>query len=135
MTRRCRGFVLPSAIFLLVVLAALGAFALTLSSSQHVGAALDLQGAQAYRAAQAGIEWGLFQTANGSCADTTLTFAGTTLATFTTSVTCEAATARELATTVNLFRLTATACSQPPCPNPAPGANYVERQLTATVSR
>jgi MSHA biogenesis protein MshP len=129
---RASGFALPSAIFLLVILAALGAFILTVSTSQHAGAALDVQGARAYHAARAGIEWGLFQTA---CASTTLTFPGTSLAAFTTTVNCSATTADELGSTVTVHRITATACNQPPCPSATPGMYYVERQVVVTVTR
>ncbi|MCK7581252.1 MAG: hypothetical protein MZV65_40205 [Chromatiales bacterium] len=127
------GFALPSAIFLLVILAALGAFILTVSTSQHIGAALDVQGARAYQAARAGIEWGLFQS---GCSGTTLGFAGTSLAEFSTDVACTRTTPpNELGTVVHVDRITATACNQPPCPNAAPGAHYVDRQIVVTVSR
>ena len=56
-----RGFVLPSAIFLLVVLAALAAFLVNISTTQNMTSAQDVQGARAYQAARAGIEWGLYQ--------------------------------------------------------------------------
>jgi MSHA biogenesis protein MshP len=55
------GFVLPGAIFLLVILAALAAFLVTISTTQSITAAQDVQGARAYHAARAGIEWGLYQ--------------------------------------------------------------------------
>ena len=55
------GFVLPSAIFLLVILAALAAFLVTISTTQNMTSAQDVQGARAYQAARAGIEWGLYQ--------------------------------------------------------------------------
>jgi MSHA biogenesis protein MshP len=130
------GFALPTAIFLLVLLAALGAFALTISASQHTGAALDVQGERAYQAARAGIEWGLFQSArNGSCATATLTFAGTTLAAFTTTVSCSTSSVNEGGVAVSVDQITATACNQPSCPNAAPGANYVERQIAVTTAR
>jgi len=60
-TRHLRGFALVSAIFILVVLAALGAFIVNISTSQQIGSALDVQGVRAYQAARAGIEWGLYQ--------------------------------------------------------------------------
>ena len=56
-----RGFSLVSAIFLLVVIAALGTFAVTLSTTQQQSAVLDALGSRAYQAARAGIEWGAFQ--------------------------------------------------------------------------
>lgn len=131
------GFALPSAIFLLVILAALGAFILSVSTSQHMGAALDVQGARAYQAARTGIQWGLYQSArNSTCASITLSFAGTSLAEFTTSVSCVPYSANEAGATVNVDQITATACNQgPPCPSASPGANYVERQLTVTIER
>lgn len=52
-----RGFALPSAIFLLVILLALGAFMLRVSNIQHLTATQDLQGVRAYRAAQMGLQW------------------------------------------------------------------------------
>ena len=55
------GFSLISAIFLLVVIAALGTFAVTLSTTQQQGEALDVLGSRAYQAARAGIEWGAFE--------------------------------------------------------------------------
>lgn len=58
---RLRGFTIVSALFVLVVLAALGAAILALSSSQHIGSALDIEGARAYQAARAGAEWALYQ--------------------------------------------------------------------------
>lgn len=56
---RQRGFAAIAAIFLIVVLAALGGFMLTFSNSQQLTAAQDLQGTRAYWAAQAGLEWGV----------------------------------------------------------------------------
>jgi MSHA biogenesis protein MshP len=130
------GFALPTAIFLLVILAALGAFLLSVSTAQHTGAALDLQGERAYQAATAGAEWGLFQSLrNASCGNATLTFGGTGLQSFTTVVSCASTTTTELSRTVTIDRITATACNQAPCPNPAPGMSYVERQVSVSVQR
>jgi MSHA biogenesis protein MshP len=55
------GFALPSAIFLLVILAALAAFMVTISTTQSATSAQDVQGTRAYHAARAGLEWGLYQ--------------------------------------------------------------------------
>lgn len=52
-----RGFVLVAAVFLLVVLAALGTFMVTISNTQQLTSAVDVQGARAYWAARAGLEW------------------------------------------------------------------------------
>lgn len=55
-----RGFSLPTAIFLLVILALLGAFMVSLSTTQNVMSAHDVQGSRAYHAARAGMEWALY---------------------------------------------------------------------------
>jgi MSHA biogenesis protein MshP len=67
--RHSAGVGLVTAIFLLVVLAGLGVAMVTIFTSQQQSSTLDVQGARAYQAARAGIEWGLFQRMRkGSCA-------------------------------------------------------------------
>lgn len=139
MSRRLHatGFALVAAIFLLTVLAALGAFIVSISTSQQMGSALDVQGERAYQAARSGIEWGVYQvTRNGaSCNPSTTTSFGlpttaTTLAAFTVTVQCSAYPDAYGGPTV--YGIIATACNQPvagACPNPAPGSTYIERQL------
>ena len=56
--RRQYGFSLPAAIFLLVVLALMGAVIVTVTGLQQSSQQLDVLGARAYQAARAGIEWG-----------------------------------------------------------------------------
>jgi MSHA biogenesis protein MshP len=148
-----RGFAIVSAIFILVVLAALGAFMVSISSSQHIGSALDVQGVRAYQAARAGIEWGLFQvnatpaynfsygtpaTAVGAAAPnsracTTASGSFDTLG-FRVTVACVATVDGSGGPT--LYMLTATACDQPTagaCPNTTnPNSLYIERRLVAT---
>lgn len=55
--RNQRGFAIVAAIFLLVILSALGAFMLTFSTTQHLTSAQDVQGSRAYWAAKAGTQW------------------------------------------------------------------------------
>jgi MSHA biogenesis protein MshP len=50
-----------SAIFLLVVLAALAGYMVSFSGVQHTTSAQDLLGSQAYHAAETGNEWGRYQ--------------------------------------------------------------------------
>lgn len=129
--KHLRGFAILSAIFILVVLAALGAFILSISSSQQIGSALDVQGARAYQAARAGIEWGLYrQLQEGSCTTASFTPTAATLAGFTVSVACVATPDGNGGPTV--YEITSTACSQSPCPSTAPGNLYIERRLTVT---
>ena len=62
-----RGVALVVAIFLLVVLAALGVYMVTMSGVQSRTPVLGLQGARAYQAARSGAEWGIYGAENGSC--------------------------------------------------------------------
>ncbi len=57
------GFSLVSAIFLLVVLAALGAAMVTFSTAQNQDLAIDVMGSRAYQAANAGVEWAAYNIA------------------------------------------------------------------------
>ncbi|OQW86355.1 MAG: hypothetical protein BWK72_17865 [Rhodoferax ferrireducens] len=56
---RAHGFAAIAAIFLVVILAALGAFMVTFSNTQQLTSAQDVQGTRAYWAARAGTEWGI----------------------------------------------------------------------------
>lgn len=53
------GFAALTALFLVVVLAALGGFMLSFSNTQQLNAAQDIKGSRAYWAARAGIEWAM----------------------------------------------------------------------------
>lgn len=55
-----QGFSLVSAIFLLVVLAGLGAAMVSFSTTQNQAQALDVMGSRAYQAASAGVEWAAY---------------------------------------------------------------------------
>lgn len=133
-----RGFSLISAIFLLVVIAALGAFAVTLSTAQHQSAAMDVRGARAYQAARAGIEWaafGITNTAVGAvwagCAAPAPPALGGTLAPFAVVVACVSAPYTEGTTVGTVYILTSTATA-----GGAPGnLDYIERVITVTLTR
>ncbi len=53
------GFAAITAIFLVVILAALGGFMLSFSNTEQLTAAQDIKGARAYWAARAGVEWAM----------------------------------------------------------------------------
>lgn len=144
-----RGVTIVTAIFLLVVLAMLGAFMLSVTSLQQSSTVLDVQGVRAYQAARAGVEWGAFQVldpnnAIGTSAlptcpasPTQLTLAGS-LSPFTVTVTCSATSTTEGNRNVGAYFIVATACNQPSagsCPNATPSAGYLERQMQATLSK
>ena len=143
---RFHGFALPTGIFLMVILALLGAFIVRINVMQTGSQNLDVQGASAYQAARAGAEWAGYQTltpvAAPACfATTELTFAGTAMAPFTTSITCALSTADEVGVTQSIYQITATACNQPgaatpKCPNDNPTlSTYSERRITFVVAR
>jgi MSHA biogenesis protein MshP len=58
---RQRGVSIISAIFLLLLFAAIAAFMVSMTSTANITSAQDVQGARAYQAAQAGVEWGFYQ--------------------------------------------------------------------------
>jgi MSHA biogenesis protein MshP len=152
-----RGFSMVTAVFLIVVLAALGVFLVTVTGIQQSSQAIDAQGVRAYQAARAGIEWGAFQVLDpnntlnpATCAPvvmpacpaspTHLTGLAGSLSSFTVTVTCTPTTATEGNRDIRVFQITATACNQPGGGPPAscPGATvkgYVERQLTVAVGK
>lgn len=144
---RQNGFTMISAIFILVVLGALGAFIVNISTIQQITSAQDLLGAKAYQAARAGIEWGIYQVldptnvsvvvpTNASWPNmppcpgnpTSLMLEG-----FIVSVTCtismtynENGSARSIV----IYSIGATAISGKPG-----SQGYIERQLQATISK
>jgi len=159
---RMQGFAIVTAIFILVVLAALGAFIVSISTNQQIGTALDIQGVRAYQAAKSGVEWGLYQVESVSaynfsygdgstlpmavgnanpntrvCPASPASFApaAPTLAGFTVTVTC--AETADVNNGPKVFRVVSTACNQPAagaCPNNSPTSpDYVERRIEVTL--
>jgi MSHA biogenesis protein MshP len=134
--KRSAGAGLVTAIFLLVVLAALGVAMVSIFNAQQSSSALDVQGARAYQAARAGIEWGLFQKLrNQKCTDRT-SFPlpdGTALAGFVVTVKCT----RIGEDPLTRWVLTATACNLQPttgsCPNPSNSPDYVQRVVEVEI--
>lgn len=143
--KRTGGFSLISAIFLLVVVTLLGAYVVTLSTSQQATEALDVEGARAYQAARAGVEWGAWQilqapaggfrtSCNGAtyATPTSQPLAGLagTLSGFAVDVQCGSAATTEAGANVRVYRLTVTASK-----GTLGSLFYVERQLQAVISR
>lgn len=137
------GFSLVSAIFLLVVIAALGVFAVTLSTTQQQSAALDVLGARAYQASRAGIEWGAYQAlpnsavpggfaANCRVGATSQVVAPlpNTLSGFNVNVQCASTAHSEASATVTVYQLTSTATQ-----GTAATPNYIERQMQVTIAQ
>jgi MSHA biogenesis protein MshP len=134
---------MASALFILVVLALLGAFIVSVTSAQGGAEALDVGGTRALHAARSGIEWGIAQVTDPKNADGGLSgspatppacFAATTLALgaefdgMSVTVTCARTATTEGNRQVAIYNLTATA-------NGGGGAFPLQREVQATVSR
>lgn len=126
--RSTAGFATIAAIFLLVVLAALGAFAVTISSTQQVAAGQDVRGTRAYWAARAGIEWavGSLTASPGACPTPPAPF---TVDGFTLTVACTRSTFDESGASRAVYRLTSSASAG----GSAGGLSFVERSVSAAV--
>jgi MSHA biogenesis protein MshP len=141
-----RGFSLILALFLLVSLAAIGGYLLTISTLQQETSAADELGARAYQAARGGVEWGLYELLRdpggayaSACnaappAVQTFPLSGA-LAAFSVRVECSSTppTTEGATSGLRAYALQVTACNQAACPG-TPGPTYVERQLQATVT-
>jgi MSHA biogenesis protein MshP len=136
--RHCyqKGFLLPAAIFLLVILAGLGAYAVNLSITQNATAQQDVQGARAYQMARSGVEWAAYQvmepaTANlGNCPASPTTF---NLEGFSVTVTCTRSSdyfEHGSDHTIAMYDVIATATF-----GTAGLSNFVERQVQVTLSK
>ena len=125
-----RGVAVISAIFLLVVLAALGAFMVTFSNTQQLTSAQDVRGTQAFWAARAGLDWAIPQVfANKSCPAALSTF---TVNNFEVQTTCATSSFNE-GVTATLVNMTALACQPGPCGSGVGSLAYVERSVSASI--
>jgi MSHA biogenesis protein MshP len=135
--RRDRGFAAITAIFILVVLAGMGVALVTIFGGQQRSQAFDILGAKAYQSAHAGLEAGISTILNtGGCPAGGFSLAGTpSLQDFSVNVVCTPTPAiSDAGGTLKMFELKVTACNNATCPNDTGTvANYVERQLRATV--
>jgi len=124
------GFALVPALFLIVVLGALAVVAIRVGTGQQQAVTMSLEESRALAAAQAGIEWGAYQSLNGSCpASTTLSLTEASLNGFTVIVTCAATTFANGAATGSSYVLTSSASigtyGQP---------GYVKRTMSGTYT-
>ena len=139
--RRQRGFVLPTAIFLIVVMASLAAWMVRTFTLMRADTDLSIRAAYAYQAALAGIEWGSYQTldpgnawvagtALPACpATTTLSGLAGTLAAYSVAVSCSGGSAdTEGNHSVAVYRFSAKASA-----GTAGTSSYVERDVQTVV--
>jgi len=129
-TTRQRGISLIPALFLLIVLAALGTVAVRLTAVQQQTVVLSMQSARAYAAARAGIEWSAYQAlTNSACGNATIALTETGLAGFSVETVCMSTTHSEGPNTVTVFVIDAFASSG------AYGTpDYVSRRIRSTIT-
>jgi MSHA biogenesis protein MshP len=145
--QRQRGFLVIAAVFLIVVLAALAGYLLTVSTTSQAASAADANSARAYQAARSGIEWGAFQVlrnAGGSFATSTCTGGNPTkedlvftsnLSGYSATVRCDSSSVAEGASTVVTYSIRSTGCNEATCPNTSTtSAIYVEREMRLTIT-
>ncbi len=129
-TKAQNGFSLVPALFLLVVLAALGIVAVRLSAVQQQTVVLAIQSARAYAAARSGVDWSAYQAlVNGSCASSTLNLTEAGLDGFSVDTTCSSTTHAEGPNTVTVFVIDAFAWS-----GNYGAPDYVSRRIRSTVT-
>lgn len=127
------GFTIVAAIFLLVVLAALGAFMLSISNTQHLTSAQDVQGSRAYWAARAGLELAIASTPATCPAANTTTNMITSIDAFSVqiSTSCNPYTEAAATANVHIFQLTATASNAAMIGS----LGFIERSLSAAIEK
>lgn len=127
MSKFQHGFAAIAAIFLVVVLAALGGFMVTFSNTQQLTLAQDIQGSRAYWAARSGLAWRVASVKAASTACVASSTLGN-LEGFSVTVTCRASGYQEGGSTVTMYRFDARASAGVPG---SPG--YVERSVSAAM--
>jgi MSHA biogenesis protein MshP len=130
---RIKGFMLPMAIFLLVILATLVGYAMRLALLANMGTIQDIQGAQAYLAARAGVEWAAFQVLTPAtmqaCPAAPAPF---TINGFDVVLACTQAIQQDKGGTqdIRIYTITSTASQ-----GVVATQDYIERKITVTLSR
>ena len=140
-TRRSQmGFAAIAALVVLVLLAALGSFLLTISNTAHLTSAQDIQGSRAYWAARGGLEWAIASVeasapvapAVSPPATCPVAAAPVALDGFALVVTCLGQAYSEAGATVRMFRLTSVASTSGAAVG-SPG--FIERSVSASMER
>ena len=125
------GFSIVMAIFILVVLSLLGGYMVKLSGVQHATSTYAIQGARAYQAARAGVEWAIARiSAGGVCSDITaaspMSFAD--INNFSVSLACTSQSYSEGIENPIVYKI--TALSEFGVYN---GANYISRNIEVSI--
>lgn len=145
---RQAGFALMLALFLIVSLAAIGVYLLTVSTGQIAAGIQDEQGARAFQAARTGVDWGAYQLLqnSGGAFASSCKSGGTPsrritlaqgLSGFYTEIRCQrlGAEAEGAVPAVTTVLIISTGCNASGgCTPAAPSPAYVERQLQLTLT-
>jgi MSHA biogenesis protein MshP len=128
---RQQGFSLVSAIFLLVVLAGLGVYAVRMNTMQQQTVTAGLRGAQAYQAARTGVQWGAYRalTAGSCAASTTLSLSEGAANGFRVTVLCTQRNHTEGTGTVHVYQFDVKAEG-----GTYGGPDYVSRRLQTKIT-
>jgi MSHA biogenesis protein MshP len=122
------GFAAIAAIFLLVVLAGMGAFMVTFSNAQQLGSAQDFQSTRSYWAARAGLEWALGAlSVDATVCPSSPPATVDTGSVFNLTISCNLQTYLEGTDTVKIFSIQSVASS-----GTVGSVGFVERSLSAT---
>ena len=134
-----QGFAVIAAIFLVVVLAALGGFMLTFSNTQQLTSAQDVQGSRAYWAARAGLEWAIVAVPLAPatlCPNTTSTVIAAGVGPgpvdgFTLQISCSNNTYTEGGTSPTIYRFESWAFTA----GSVGSVGYIERSLSVSLEK
>ena len=130
------GFAAIAAIFLVVILAALGGFMLTFSNTQQLTSARDVQGSRAYWAARAGLEWAVVALpATPALCTKPVAAPPTPIEGYTIAIDCTSASYADIGATsgvspTTIFRMTVTAST-----GTVGSIASVDRSVTASVEQ
>lgn len=136
-----KGFVIVSALVIVVMLAVFGIAMSLMGTLQQRQSALDLDTARAYQAAKTGIDWSLYQIQNPAAPPVcqSISFnAGGELSRFTITVSCTRTAVNDGTTPLLVYVVQSNACNNPTggaCPGTGSGALAVERQLRVVTYR
>ncbi|MCG8324078.1 MAG: hypothetical protein MI673_01055 [Thiotrichales bacterium] len=130
-----RGVSLVTAIFLVVVVASIGAYMVTIGQTQQRTTALSVLGEHGMNAAASGLEWAIHRAVQAAaaglnCAPGTVNFtpAAPALDNFNVTVTCSVQNFEEGTTNYNVYSLSATAAM-----NAFGNPDFISRTLRASV--
>ncbi len=127
-----RGFAAIAAVFLVVMLAAFGAFMVSFSNTQQLNSAQDVQGSRAYWAARAGLEWAVARLGPGStaCWGAVAPAPPTSIDGFNLTISCAMSSFTEGTSTIYVFRLNSVAST-----GAVGSVGFIERSVSTSMER